>query len=230
MKLIKTKEIKTTVEIYQVHENIHLDKTTITRRGRSSMQYELFYKDDFSGMNFRPFYVDRKEFDRERQKSTYMEIMDNKKLFKKVSEKTEIDVNNIILLSWDSHTFWDVDENPLSCVYQVNYIGSLQEHPRYRDEKFDKLINKIKEHPYILKLNIDEIAYYNRDFEGQRGISYCEVFIPDKEYKRLWNVVKDDKFPSVRLKDVIQFQTIKGIDLYGLNKELKEYWRDRWKD
>jgi len=229
MELIKTKNIETIIETYQVYNDIHLNKTIEKKNGKVKIDYELYYKDnDINGLNFRPLYVDRKEFDKFRKNNTYYEIMENKKLFKKITENTKVEKENIILLSWNSNTFWDADENPLSHLYVIDYIGSLQEHEHFKGNEFDSLIGKIKKHPYVKEITIKEIEYYNSDFNGQRGINLAHVFIPDEEYIKLWNKFKNDQYPSCRVKDIIQFNYVKGIDLYGLNKDLKKFWENRW--
>jgi hypothetical protein len=124
------------------------------------------------------------------------------------------------------HILFDINEKPISLPLSFDYIGSLEEKSS-GDENYAKLISLLKKHPYILKIEEQEIPYYNSNFQGQKGILRATAFIPQKEYEKLYRYCidfckgRDKEFWSCSMHDIMKL-SYNGYeyDLYG--KEITE--------
>jgi len=113
----------------------------------------------------------------------------------------------------------------VSIPHFFDYIGSLKE-KEPRDSLYVKLIKLLKEHPYVLLLEEEEIPYYNRDFPGQYGIRTAKVQLPQNKYKRLCEKYKEEEFWSCRMTDDISMHH-HCLGIYGdkIDALLKKYWK-----
>ena len=150
-----------------------------------------------------------------------------------IKPKTVEDVlgENIYFAYNSGHMLFDKNKNIVSLPYNLNYCGSLTEN--YRDDPiYAKLISQLKEHPFVMNLEEEEIPYYNRDFDGQMGIKKCRVLLPQAKMEELYNKYKDDEFWTCSIKDnvAMSYNTEDIRKLYGdsIDTLVVEYWKEKY--
>lgn len=138
----------------------------------------------------------------------------------------DLNKGKLFFLYTAGHLLFDENMKIVSIPYVFNYIGSLKER-FYQDPIFKKLIEKLKKHEYVQNLETSTIPSYNSDFSAQLGIEICKVYVPQKQYEKLFEHYKDNEYFSVRMKEIIACSwNSPEFNLYGkdIHKLLKEYW------
>ncbi len=115
------------------------------------------------------------------------------------SEADVFDVSRICRWQGESNLIFQYGkEGPISSVYNFDYIGGIADN--YFD--VDKTYEHLKNHPNVLKCEIEDIPYYNRDENFTRGIR-MSILLPQETTDVMWDFYKDEQYPCVRFKESI---------------------------
>lgn len=151
---------------------------------------------------------------------SFYDILDQRIEIKSIED---IDLNKVCFACTSAHVLFNLNKKPVSIPYLFDYIGSLRE--RYKGDKiYEKIVNLLKKHSFVMDLKTDEIPYYNADFSGQRGISFAKILLSQEKYEELYNKYKGGYYWSVRMKENIKLAL--GTDIYGneIKDLLEEYF------
>lgn len=79
---------------------------------------------------------------------------------------------------------------------------------------FKKIIEKLQSHPYVKELQIDEVKYYNADFQHQMYIKRAKVYLPDETYSSTYKLVNN----STGFHDLLRLKVRdeNTPDIYGI--------------
>jgi len=144
----------------------------------------------------------------------------------KIKSLEDLDKYLIYLIDYRSEIIFNTNKIPMTKTYSFNYIGSLTEKVP-NDPYYKALIEKLKEHPFVLELSEDFVPYYNADFHNQKGIKQAKIRISQEKYEEIYNVLKekDKKFWSVRMSEAIKMSYENNHNIYGdeISKLLKDF-------
>lgn len=116
-------------------------------------------------------------------------------------ELEDFDEDKVVWFDVSSHLLYKLGAtNPVSMPYHKDYIGGIT------DQDFD--LKKVKEilskNPNVIKSEITEIPYYNRD-SGYQALDFV-VRLPQETHDSLCNYLRDVKkqeFWMVRIKEML---------------------------
>lgn len=132
-----------------------------------------------------------------------------------------IQTNLLIFAYTDGHMIFDVKGKIIPYARYYDYIGTVFDNKR---ADLPKMIDHLKKHSWTInkeELKIHDIPYYNQD-EGRTQYIAPKLLPDQKTYQKLYEKVKEDKFWSCRLEDLIKGTNIEeGIDPMKLKKFLK---------
>ena len=139
-------------------------------------------------------------------------------LLKGDSVITNPSIDNIIFPNYSEHLFRKFkDDIPLSSVMIFDYISVFNNLQLKYNEAFDYL----SKHPYIKKIEKTKIPYYNVEAGMNKGFD-IRVKLPQDVYDSIWRKLDKEKYPSCRIKNVIQGSFLIG-DSDGDPLGLKPY-------
>ena len=190
----KKKVTETIKETYKLDDDVNLNVTIIdgkmvsaevkvkrktaeyVRDGKKFREYlklHAFHWDNYSLWNF-PLGLDGKA----------------EELFDHIQENG-YDRNNVFFIENDSHNVKDIDGKYLDMLVEIDYIkGFRQKGSDYETNwDWDALVKYLKKHKNVIKVEEEEIPYYNSEFSGQKGL-YMQVLVPEewREYgKNGWD-------------------------------------------
>lgn len=219
MNMIKTKTETTVRNTYKSDLGVSVLETVVDD-GKSS--YVLLKEDE----NLTPVLLDIDPNSLFESKFTFEEMVS-----KSVGMQGFEDLEKYPLyyVSFRNGEVFDKDNQIVSTACTFNYIGSLSERSP-NDAVYAELVAKLKEHPYVLKLEEKEIEYYNSKFHGQKGLSFAKVFLPQEKYVELYEKAKtaDKDFWSVRMKEAMSlsyaFEKLRIVYGKEINELLQEYY------
>ena len=117
-------------------------------------------------------------------------------------------VDNLVFPNHSEHLFRKFkDDVPLSSLMVFDYIGVFNNLQLKYEEAFDYL----SKHPYIKKIEKTEIPYYNVEAGLNKGFNVM-VKLPQDVYDSIWKKLDKEKYPSCRIKDVVQGRSWAGVD------------------
>lgn len=131
----------------------------------------------------------------------------------------KIDYGRVLCPYHSGHMIFRLkDLYPVSTVMISDYIDGISE--RYYDVK--KAFEYLKQHPFVKEVEIQEIPYYNGEDDNTKGL-FLKIYIPDKNMKKIWDLCKDQQFPTCKVKEILfdKFGRYKA-DPLGINKFLKK--------
>lgn len=172
-----------------------------------------------SHIEFTYYYYDQKIFDEFKTKN-FTEINFEKFLipFGSFKDDKEIDLSRVLCPYYNGHMVFCIkDLYPISTVLWFDYIGGVDNEYYY----IDKALNYLKNNKFVLEVKKEEIPHYNASFYRTQGLK-MKVLFSDKMFRKMWNYVKKDEFPTVRVKELACCHYIKNkIDPLGLKKFVK---------
>lgn len=135
------------------------------------------------------------------------------------------DFSNLYYLHTDGNMLFDTDLNPIPTDYHAIYIQShSQRYPG--DTQYDQILEKLRAHPFTVKLIDHVIPHYTSDFGTQRGIERWRIRPDVATYRKMWSRAIQSEYSSISLKDQLSYcksYQIEGEfaveDIYGI-KEL----------
>ena len=224
MKVIGTREkvIKTSTTVYEILEGVAL---LVNKKNGRPIDYSIHQMEDIefgktivkvaSGAKSYKYYSD--EFLQKLQKDNFMELWQTCKPMSaiEVLNQKEYKKENILYFDIASHLFYQIDKDePLSGIYLFNHCkGSLT------NLEYD--LKGLKDHldncPEILNAEIHDIPFYNREFTNHKEL-VLRVRLSQETFDKLWNKVKGEEFPSVRIQDEILGKYEKTTDLFGIRR------------
>jgi hypothetical protein len=165
--------------------------------------------------NLFPIFLNKNCFD----KKSLMEYVDYDSFLEKHIIEINIDDINKYSLYFRynaGHMLFDSKMIPQSLPISFNYIGSLREQ-HAGDQLYQKLVDLLRKHPFILNLKDYVIPYYNADFSGQRGVEHAIALISQEKYQKLYDKYKNEEYVSSLMKEEITLNCV--TDLYGSDIE-----------
>lgn len=115
------------------------------------------------------------------------------------SDANVFDVSRICRWQAESHLVFQYGKKaPISSVYNFDYVFGISD--KYFD--VDKCYEHLKNHPNVLKCEIEDIPYYNKDENFTRGIK-MSILLPQETTDVMWDFCKDKQYPSVRFEESI---------------------------
>lgn len=211
-----TKTEITKTERYNINDFISCKRILVNGRQKSLTLF--FKKTNQNVYNFQPVLVVN-EFDELRKKHTFDNLMIENYKQTTVIPQTVNDClkYRMIYVNYYDHMLFDDTFQVLSCYYNVGYIEFGIKHEETQSTKdYHKSVDKIKNNPYVTNFQIIEIPYYNADFKGQLSCTYS-IFVPDNEYRKIYEYVNNLKNQYYRIYDVLSAKYIKLYDLFNLN-------------
>jgi hypothetical protein len=145
---------------------------------------------------------------------TYEQFNDLYKLNIKLKSVGEFNENNLYYLYTAGNMLFDKNENIVSLPHRYSYCNTQLYERIPHDPLFNKLMELLKNHPYVLKLELDTIPEYNSSFYGQIGIMDMKVHIPQNVYEAIYAKYKNINNWSLILKDIIGLCNT-DFNLYG---------------
>lgn len=143
-----------------------------------------------------------------------------------IKDLSDIDKYFICYIDYSSEIIFDINKKIMTKTYTFDYIGSLSENIP-NDPIYKELIEKLKEHPFILELSEEKIPYYNSNFSGQKAIKEMKIKISQEKYEEIYKEAKekDKEFWSVRMSDAIKMSYENNFNIYGkeISKLLIKY-------
>jgi len=211
MQLIKTRKTTTITKIYK-HDTLPINVAEIDCNGKISYSYELNKK--FIHSVVPKLIIPSDKFWLQKGNVTLTSLED---------------IDKYTLYLWDcSGDIWfDYNMNVVSTPFTFDYCSHHVRERYSNDKDFEKIIDWIKNNPIYADIKIGEIEYYNADFDGQKALKLATVFPRQEQYEKIYNLVKDKEYYSVKLRDCFRF----GYDMFKYNpfnektmKMLKEFY------
>lgn len=201
------------------HKGFTLDSKLKIEKSEHRLNYVipfLFKKGAFTKKAMKRF-IDYKNYN-------ILSFIDDHKV--KLTSLDDINKYDLYFYYSAGEILFEKDLVPISMPYVFNYIGGLREKQNKR-KIYEKLIKKFSSHPYVLYFEEEIIPYYNREFEGQKGIKIAIVYIPQKIYLTLWKKYKDKEYWSTRIKEQISLGYNSNMNIYGkeITDLIKKYNR-----
>ena len=158
----------------------------------------------------------------------YNDFWDVRKREAKIEKIEDFEKYPIYFLNFGAEELFDENMNIVAKPYRFSYIGSLKEKIP-NDPIYAKIMEKLKEHPFVLELEEEMIPGYNQNFWGQKGIKNAKVFLSQEKYEEIYKTAKeqDKEFWSSRMRDAMRMNYEGSVDfnVYGdeISALLKEY-------
>ena len=223
MKKIK-EDITTTKTItYRREDGLTITETTVNDKEK---KYRLF-----SGKNLSALVLD---LPKDYLKDGFPSFNELSDYVVEIKSLEDLDKYYICYIENASQTIFNLNKKIISKVYNFDYIGSLSEKVP-DDLAYKNLIDKLKNHPFVLELSESKIPYYNASFRGQNGIKEMKIRISQAKYEELYkeSKLKDKQFWSVRMSEAIKMSYDNEFNIYGdeISKLLSIYHKqDRVED
>lgn len=181
MKKLGTRTTKTVIKktTYETDKRIQIVETTTNGRNKT---FTIKEKD---GLQPVPLDIGKDFFEKE-----YNVFFDVRKKQAKIKNIEEFENYPLYYLDFRAEEIFDENKKIITKPYIFSYNGSLKE--KIPDDPiYKKLIQKLKEHPFVLELEEEMIPGYNSDFSGQMGIQRARVFIPQEKYEEMYKKAKE---------------------------------------
>ena len=136
--------------------------------------------------------------------------------YKEIKKNGTLDKSRILYFDWSSHLVHRFgQEAPLSSIQIFDYIEGVSD----KDFHLEKAYKHLKKKKEVLEVREEEIPYYNRDRFCTKGL-YMQVLLPQGMVDKIWDRVKKDDYPSVRLREafVPMYWRKDSIDPLGIKK------------
>ena len=184
-------------------EDVVIEKTNVYPKDNANC-YFLYNDEVLKKIKTKPLY-DTLE-DKDDNKISVQEIVNLK--------DKDFKPSNILYFQTASHLIFQINkEEPLTGVYTFSIEETSDKY--YNLNGIEKILKKSKK---VISYSREEIPYYNCDYDGQEGIAIT-LIVTQKDIDKIWNKVKDYKYPSVKLKEEILCRYRHDIiDPLGLNK------------
>ena len=145
------------------------------------------------------------------------------KLGVEITNLNDINRKDIDLYYHYNHNLFDKNLKIISTPLIFDWVDTIQE--RFKDELlFRDIIELLKVHPFVKELKISEIPNHSRDFIGQLGIDKCKVYLPQKDYERIYAIHNNKIRGQIRFGSEFSPKcNIYGKEIDGL---LNFYWSD----
>ena len=212
-------------ETYSVNGNKNI-KLLVSKQNGKVVGYEIHSdKDPFvvkeSYDKYLPYYYyDKKIFDEFKTKH-YTDIkFENFVIpFQDFKDEKEIDLNRVLCPYHSGHMIFCIEDlYPIPTVMHFDYIGGVENEHFYIDKAFEYL----KKNKFVLEVEKEEIPYYNSTANHTHGLK-MKVLFDDKTFKKMWDCVKKNEYPTVRMKELVCCHYImrKKIDPLGIKPFIK---------
>lgn len=226
-KEIRTYKINSFVDVVEVYENGKKVSSSVSNKNEVEFgpKYTL-------NKNCWMMYIDR---------TVLNNIINNSKTFSEFEKsimkndrknlasyliKNEDKDDDFVFWYSDGHVLFDHTGKPISTPLTYDYCGGASS--LENSDEYFKIIEVFKTHPYIKKIETETIPYYNRDFDGQKGIKFCTVLLPQDKYEELYEMHKEDEYFCVRMHDEMKWQSEPKVDLFGVADLMKKHFEKKY--
>jgi hypothetical protein len=212
-------------DIYSVDGNKNIN-IYVSKQNNKIQSYQIhcnkmpFKSEDQLDKNLSYYYFDKKIFDEFNVKH-FTEIKFNEFIipFDKFKNEKKLDINRILCPYYGGHMVFKIkDLYPIPTVMYFDYCGGI-DNEHYH---IDGVLEYLKNNKFVLSVEKEEIPYYNREKNRTHGLK-MKVLFSDEVFREMWNYCKKDKYPTVRMKDMVCAYYLTGnkSDPLGIRKFVK---------
>lgn len=127
---------------------------------------------------------------------------------------------DFIFVCLGHYELYEMSQMPIPIVIYLDYIQGRYLQKNLDDTVYPKIMEKLKNSPYILEMEEFEIPYYNSSFSGQMGLKLAKLYLPKNLFYKIWLHCNHDVRGYVQ--NYLHTKN-RDIDIFGINKLLLEW-------